>query len=170
MQRSVNSCITSDANSQTEVLANRRVSKTHNNYIVTRTYASIVGGAAHILHDHTNFNPTALKPLILLLRLLISHLLLLLLARIPILPSILHLRLLLRARVPSLLAAGCLCIAILRRITHRIRRLIMRLPIILMLRLMMLLVIILRYLLVLLASGKIDEHAPLVVLGMVLEA
>ena len=64
---------------------------------------------------------------------------LLLLWPVLLLPTILHRRLLLRPRVPT---ARGLRIAVLGIIAHRIRRLVVRLPVILMLGLMMLLVVI----------------------------
>jgi len=134
-------------------------------------------------HDHANLNPTTLNPLILLALLWRIIELLLRLARIPpilllLLPTILHLLLLLScARVPS---SGRLRIAIVRTPAHRVRALVMRLPVILMLRLVMLLVVIPRHLLLLPTSLlqlstsstsrlKLNKHPPLVVLGIILQ-
>jgi hypothetical protein len=115
------------------------------------------------LHDNTNLDAAALDPLVLLpLWLLVLHLLLrLVLLLLP--TTILHLRLLLLARIPT-------------RPRHRVRRRMMRLPVLRMLRLMLLPIIEVRHLrrrtamLSTAALAQIDINPALVLLGIVLQS
>lgn len=112
-----------------------------------------------VLHDNTK---TTALALLLFLGLLVPHLL-----RWLLLLSILHLLLppmMLRSRVPSSSSS------IIRRLTHRIRRLVHGLAILRVLRLMLALVIVPRHLLrMMLHALQTHVDASLILLGMVLQ-
>ena len=114
------------------------------------------------LHDHTNLDPTASNPIILLLLsllLLRRHVVksLLWLARVPTIePAMLLTALVLHLLLTRVPTSRRLRIAVVRVPTHRVRALVVRLAVVLVLRLVMLLVVVrwhLRWALLMLLSA-----------------